>query len=445
MSTGNLNPLLAPWPQPLGLPPFASIDASDFAPAFSIATAQHLAEVTAIASDPAPATFENTVRALDRAGRLLQATERTLSHLCASATSPALQAVEREMAPVLSAHGCAVAMMTGLLPRVDAVYAARGELGAEAARLTERTRLEMERAGARLAPAQQARLAAILEELSTLMTTFSQNVLADEAEHTLKLSLADLEGCPDDLIAAARAAALERGAAVEDSDAHVVTLSRSFMEPFLTYSTRRDLRERAWRAWTRRGELTPERDNKELIKTILNLRAEQASLHGFPNFAAFQLDDTMARTPARVQQLLAEEVWPRARASAEAERAALIAFSGLPEIEPWDWRFYAEGLRLKQYDFDDAALKPYMSLSAVTRALFDTVERLYGLRFTRREDLQAYHEDVIVYEVREATGEVLGLFAADNFARPNKQGGAWMSELRVASRDGERVLPIIFK
>lgn len=211
------------------------------------------------------------------------------------------------------------------------------------------------------------------------------------------------------------------------------------------YANNRELRERAWRAWTRRGELSPERDNVGLVKSILKLRSEQAALHGKASFGAFQTEDMMAKSPDRVSELLLN-VWPRARAAAEAERASLEAFSGLSPIEPWDWRLYAERLRAEQFAFDDAALKPFMSLPAMQRAVFDVANKLFGLRFVRRADVAAYHADCEVYEVRETVDgadELVGIFIADNFARPNKQGGAWMSELRTASRDGERTLPII--
>ena len=447
-SVSAANPLLSSWSsEPFGLPPFSRIEAGHFRPAFTVALGLHVEEATAIAADPSPPTFENTVRAFDRSGELLSSVSRVLDHLCASATSPALQEVELAMAPILAAHSSKIMMLPGLFTRVDVVHTAREMLPLEAARLTERTWLDFVRAGARFGSTEKARYAAVVEELAALTTQFSQNVLADEAAFTISLNKSDLDGCPPDVVAAARQAALERGgdAATADSDAHVITLSRSLVEPFLTYATDRALRERAWRAWTRRGELSPDRDNIGLVKKILMLRSEQAALHGKVSFGAFQTEDMMAKSPDRVSELLLN-VWPRARAAAEAERASLESFSGLSPIEPWDWRFYAERLRAEQYSFDDAVLKPYMSLPAMQRAVFDVANKLFGLRFIRRADIAGYHADCEVYEVRETidgVDELVGIFIADNFARPNKQGGAWMSELRTASRDGERVLPVI--
>ena len=360
------NPLLADWAaNAYGLPPFGAVEAAHFAPALAAATAAHAAEAAAIAAAPAAPTFENTVRALDRAGAALDRVARVLSHLTHSATTPALQDAERAAAPALAAHSSRIFFTPGLFARVDAVRAAPAP-SPEAARLTERVWLDFVRAGARLAPAAQARAAAIDEALASLCTAFTQNVLADEAEFTLALSAADLAGCPADVVAAARQAALERGgaAAAADADAHVVTLSRSLVEPFLTHAARRDLRERAWRAWSRRGELSAARDNVAIAKEILALRAEQAALHGFDSFAAYQADDTMAKTPARIAELLLD-VWPRARAAAERENAALAAFAAeqalLPAgaaVETWDRRFVAEKLRAARFDFDDAEVKP---------------------------------------------------------------------------------------
>jgi peptidyl-dipeptidase Dcp len=440
--TATANPLCEEWPAgALGLPPFSRVTAEHFAPAFAASLECHLAEVGAIAGSAEAPTFVNTVRAFDRCGLALERVSRVLDHLCASATTPALQAVELEMAPRLAAHESKIMMLPGLFERVDTVHAARGELAPEAARLTERTWLRFVRAGARLDPAGQAAYARVVEELSTLTTTFSQNVLKDEEEFVLDLAPADLEGCPADLVGAARAAAAERG---RGEGALLITLSRSLVEPFLTFCPRRELRERAWRAWTRRGELSAARDNKPLIAQILRLRAEQARLHGYASFAEWQLSDTMAATPARVAALLEKEVWPRARAAAERERAALEAFSGVAPLEPWDWRFFAERLRAKEFAFDDAELKPYFSLPRMQAAAFDVAGRLFGVRFVRVPDARGYHPDVECFEVKDAGGETVGLFCADNFARPGKRGGAWMSELRTGSNDGERVLPLVF-
>ncbi|HEY2188998.1 MAG TPA: M3 family metallopeptidase, partial [Caldimonas sp.] len=313
-------------------------------------------------------------------------------------------------------------------------------------RVLERFHLDFVRNGARLAPAAQARHAAVLERLAELMTRFGQNVLADECSFQLVLrSEADVAGLPGFVRAAARQAAAERGIA----DGAVITLSRSLIVPFLTYSERRDLREAAWRAWTTRGEHPGPSDNREIAAEILKLRLEQARLHGDESYAEFALADTMAQSQRAVMTLL-ERVWEPARARAEEEREALAALAlsrgESAAIEPWDWRFYAEKVRQVRFDLDDAEVKPYFALEAMVAAAFDCASRLFGISFVPRPDIGAYHADVRVYEVHGAAGPI-GLFLHDNFARPTKRSGAWMSEYRMQSRNGgdgdAAVLPII--
>ena len=453
-AAASANPLLQPWQGAHGgFPAWPAYQPAHFLPALTAACAEHIAELTALATAPAPPTFENTVLAFDASGRALERVSRVLQHLCSSATSPELQAVELSSAPLLAAHSSRVHMgIPGLFDRVAAVHAARAALPPQAARLVERVHLTFVRSGALLDAAAQARLAEVMSALALAHTQFSQNVLKDEAECTLTATAEELEGCPPDLLAAAAAVGAERGA---PAGTLVLSLSRSQVEPILTYATRRDTRERLWRQWTRRGQLTPSRDNAPVIKHILLLRCQQAALHGYPSFGAYQTADSMAQSPGKVMELL-DNVWPRARASAERERAALEAFAegtGVAlegGLQPWDWRFLAERERGAKFAFDEAALKPYLSLENVTGALFDVAGRLFGLRFVRTA-LQGYHPDVVVYEVRQGgagegagEGELLGFFCADNFARPNKEGGAWMSELRTACMGKERrVLPII--
>ena len=454
------NPLLLPWTGKYGgLPSWHLYQPEHFMPAIRLACAENLAEAAAIAGSTEPATFENTVLALDNAGELLSRVTRVLSHLCASATSPELQAIELESAPLLAAHSSAIYMgVPGLFARLDAVHSARAALPPQAARLTERLHLDFVRAGAQLDAASQARYAQVMEALASLHTTFSQNVLKDEEQCTLSVSASELEGCPPDILAAAAQVAADRGAA---PGTLTLSLSRSQVEPVLTYAARGELRERLWRQWTRRGQLTPGRDNRAVLKQILALRAEQAGLHGYPSFADYQTVDTMARTPGKVLELL-HTVWPKARASAEREQASLLAFAGSaagvegkeegqgPHLAPWDWRYYAEQERAARYEFDEAALKPYLSLQRITAAIFDCAHKLFGLQFVPAQGLVGYHPDVQVYEVLQegvgegGQGEFIGYFCADNYARPNKQGGAWMSELRTARRGGGgRVYPVV--
>jgi peptidyl-dipeptidase Dcp len=442
------NPLLASWTGPFGLPPFAEVRAEHFAPAFAQAMHEHLAELDAIANNAAAPTFENTVAAFDRAGRSFAAIDALFENLTSSETSPALQEAERALAPALAAHASRVHNHAALFARIDALHERRDALGldGEERRVLERFHLDFVRAGAKLAPAAQARHAAVMQRLAELTTRFGQNVLADENAFQLVLhDEADLAGLPSFVRAAARQAAAERGIA----GAALITLSRSHIVPFLTFSERRDLREKAWRAWTSRGGHAGASDNRAVAAEILQLRLEQARLHGNASYADFALGDTMAKSRDAVMALL-EQVWRPALTRADDEREALAALAlsrgESATIEPWDWRFYAEQVRRVRFALDDAEVKPYFALEAMVGAAFDCANRLFGISFVERRDIVAYHPDVRVYEVHAASGPI-GVFLHDNFARPSKRSGAWMSEYRAQSRnggDGEaRVLPII--
>ena len=441
------NPLLQPWDTPYGLPPFEAVRAEHFEPAFDVALKAHLAEIDAIGSAATPPTFDNTIAMLDRCGRELRRIESLFDNLVSSETSPALQAVQRRMAPRLSAHDSAVFMHRPLFARIDALHAQRDALGVtlEQRRLIERFHTDFVRAGAKLGAERQQRYAQIMERLAELTTRFGQNVLADEAAFQLVLrGPADSAGLPGFVQAAARQAAVERGVA----DGLVITLSRSHIVPFLTFSDRRDLREQAWRAWVGRGEHAGDHDNRPLAREILALRNEQARLHGFASFADYALADTMAGSQAAVKALL-EQVWEPAKARAEQERQALHALAlsrgQAAPIEAWDWRYYAEKVRQDRYDLDAAAVKPYFALDRMVEAAFDCAQRLFGVRFHALPNLRAYHPDVKAYEVRAADDAMIGVFLHDNFARATKRSGAWMSSLRKQSRGatGEGVLPLI--
>ena len=439
------NPLLQAWNTPYGLPPFAAVGAADFEPAYEVALAQHLAEIEAIASDPRPPSFENTIAAVDRCGRLLDRLDGMFHNLASSETSPALQGVQTRMAPLLAAHSSAFFMHRGLFARIDALHAERDALGltAEQRRVLERYHFDFVRAGAELEPAAQRRYAQIMGRLAELTTRFGQNVLADESAFQLVLrSDADAAGLPGFVRAATRQAAIERGL----NDSMLVTLSRSLIVPFLTFSERRDLREQAWRAWTSRGEHAGEHDNREVAREILTLRNEQARLHGFACYADYALADTMAGRQSAVTALL-KQVWEPAKARAAEEQQALEALAlsrgETIALEPWDWRFYAEKVRQVRYDLDEAAIKPYFPLARMVEAVFDCAQRLFGLHFVEQPQIEVYHPDVKVYEVRGADGAVIGVFLHDNFARATKRSGAWMSSFRQQSRNGEGVLPIV--
>jgi peptidyl-dipeptidase Dcp len=438
------NPLLADWTTPYALPPFDLIRAADFAPAFEAAMRAQRAEVEAIAAQPAPADFENTVAAFDRSGRLLSRIEAAFHALAASHTSPEIQAVQRETAGPLAAHDSAVMMHAGLFARLAAVHAARHglALAPESLRLVERLHFAFVRSGAQLGPDRQPRYAQIMERLAQLTTRFAQNVLADEAAFQLELTDAELDGLPPFVRASARQAASDRGVG---AGAHVVTLSRSLIVPFLTFSARRDLRERAWKAWVGRGENAGETDNREVARDILRLRQEQAWMHGHASYAEYALANTMAGNVASVDNLL-DDVYARALAALADERDAVHASlreAGVPgPYMAWDWRFGSERVRQARYAFDDAEVKPYFSLDRMVQAAFDCARRLFGVHMVRNDAIPVYHPDVVAYEVHDED-RLIGVFLHDNFARQTKRSGAWMSALRWQCRNGGVDLPVI--
>ena len=436
------NPLLAPWTTPCGVPPFDLIRPEHFVPAFDAAMAAHLAEISAIGADPAPPSFTNTIEALQRSGRALDQVGNVFANLVVSQGGPALEALDREMSPRLAQHGTQVSLDPAVFARVAALHARRDtlDLAEDQARLLDRTHLGFVRSGAALEPAAKARMAAISERLAVLHTAFGQNVLHDEKTWHLPLAEPDLDGLPDFVRAGAAQAAAERGL-----PGFAVTLSRSLIEPFLTFSARRDLRQVAFEAWIARGRHPGEHDNRVLIPEILALRAERVRLLGYASFAEFRLADTMAGTPDAVQGLLAE-VWEPAKRKARTERDRLLAmaqaegFNGA--LAPWDWRFYAEKVRRADYALDETELKPFFVLDNIQRAAFDTATRLFGLTFTPRPDMPTYHPDVQAFEVGDAAGHV-GVFLADPFARADKRSGAWMSSYRDQEALDGAVSPII--
>ena len=446
MPMATSNPLLQTWNNAYGLPPFADVKPDLFEPAFAAAIEEHRAEIDAIGCNLQPPNFENTVAALDRSGRLLDRIESLFHNLTSSETSPALQAVQMRMAPLLAAHSSAVSMHAALFERLDALHEERAILGLspEQRRVLERFHADFVRAGARLGAPEQKRYARVMARLAELTTRFGQNVLADESAYQLVLRTpAERAGLPEFVVAAARQAAAERGI----GDALVITLSRSLIVPFLTFSECRDLREQAWRAWTARGEHDGAHDNRPVAREILALRNEQAHLQGFASYADYALDDTMARRQADVAALLTQ-VWEPAKARAAEERAALEAMAlsrgERITLEPWDWRYYSEKVRQVRFDIDEASVKPYFPLTRMVEAAFDCSERLFGLRFVEQPGVKAYHPDVKVYEVRDADGNQVGVFLHDNFARASKRSGAWMSTFRRQSRNGgEAVTPVV--
>ncbi|ASY58643.1 M3 family metallopeptidase [Sinorhizobium sp. CCBAU 05631] len=428
----SLNPALTHWTGHEGLPRFAAINDEDFAPAFDAAFASHEAEIEAIANNPEPPSFDNTVVALEIAGDELSRVSALFWTKAGAHTNEVIQALERDIAPKMSRHYSKIGTNPVLFSRIDTLWEKRQELGLdlEATRVLERHWKGFVKSGAKLDKAEQERLATINETLAGLGAKFGQNVLADEKNWSLMLtSDEELAGLPDFLKDAMAEAARDRG---EDGK-YAVTLSRSIVEPFLTFSENRELREQAFRAWTARGENGGETDNRGIIAETLSLRAEKAKLLGYPNYAALKLDDTMAKTPEAVNGLLLR-VWEKAVARAreeEADLARLIAAEGRNhDVMPWDWRHYAEKLRAEKFSFSESELKPYLQLERIIGACFDVAHRLFGITVTEKSGIAAYHPDVRVFEIRDASGKLAALFLGDYFARSSKRSGAWMSSFQ---------------
>jgi peptidyl-dipeptidase Dcp len=438
------NPFFETWIPPFGVPPFSRIRPEHFMPAFERAFSEHEAEIAAIAGNPEPQSFENTIVAYENSGRTLQRVDDVFHHLVAADSNEALLQIERDIAPRLAAHWNKVRLNEALFRRIDALYQQRETLALspEQRRILERHHTSFRRHGAALAADKKRRLAAITERLAALGTAFSQNVLADEQSYALVLeSEADLAGLPDFVRAAARGAAAERGMAGK----HVVTLQRSSVEPFLQFSARRDLREKVFRAWLARGDGGGKTDNKAIIVETVALRAERARLLGYPSFAHYRLDDAMAKTPQAVRDLL-DKVWTPARMRALADREALQELiaeeGGNFKLAPWDWRHYAEKLRKRRCDLDEAEVKPYLSLDGVIEAAFYCARRLFGLTF-RPVAVPVWHPDVRAWEVSASDGRHIGLFFGDYFARPSKRSGGWMGTLRDQEKLAGDVRPLV--
>ncbi|MFZ2159745.1 MAG: M3 family metallopeptidase [Bradyrhizobium sp.] len=443
-SQAQSNPLLQAWQTPFETPPFAEIAPEHFLPAFERAFADHAAEIAAIEHDPSTPDFANTITALERSGKLLSRVSAVFYDLVSAHSNPALLEIDTQVSLRMARHWNPIMMNAVLFGRIAMLHENRATLGlsGEQMRLLERTYTRFHRAGAGLDEAAKKRMAEINERLAHLGTSFSHHLLGDEQDWFMELGEADRDGLPDSFIAAAKAAAAERGM----EGKAIVTLSRSSVEPFLKSSTRRDLREKVFKAFTARGDNNNANDNNAAIVEILKLREESARLLGFPTFAAYRLEDSMAKTPEAVRGLL-ERVWKPARARALADRDALQALiageGGNFALAPWDWRYYAEKLRQIRANFDDAAIKPYLSLDHMIAAAFDCATRLFGVSFTERKDIPVWHPDVRVWEVRDAQGKHKALFYGDYFARSSKRSGAWMTSLRDQQKlDGE-VAPLI--
>ncbi|GAB3572339.1 M3 family metallopeptidase [Amycolatopsis endophytica] len=424
------NPFSQASDLPHGLPPFDRIADEHFAPAFEAGLAEHAAEIEGIASSPEQATFDNTIVAMDTAGRLLQRVSSVFFNLTSSDTNPVRQELQAEIAPKLAAHSDAIHLNPALFARVRDLYERRDQLGLdeESAWLLERTYTDFQRAGAGLDAAQQDKLRALNEELSTLSTRFQENLLRDTNDLAVLVGDAnELTGLSGGTIAAAREAAAARGAEGQ----YLLTLNLPTSQPLLSSLDNRELRERLFTASISRGNRGNDNDNTAVLARTVQLRAERAALLGHPNHAAYVISDETARTAEAAVGLL-ERLAPVAVANARHDAEELQAYLEQDHpgarLEPWDWAFYAERVRKAKFDLDDATLRPYFELDRVVRdGVLFAASQLYGLSFTERHDLPVYHPDVRVFEVFDADGTALGLFLGDYYTRDSKRGGAWMN------------------
>ncbi|MGM5021624.1 M3 family metallopeptidase [Tardiphaga sp. 20_F10_N6_6] len=443
-SKGLENPLLKAWQTPFETPPFDEIKPEHFMPAFEQAFFDHSAEIAAIVNDPAAPDFANTITALERSGKLLSRVASVFYDLVSAHSNPAILEIDKDVSSRMARHWNPIMMNAVLFGRIVALHDKRAELGltTEQMRLLERTYTRFHRSGAGLDETAKARMAEINERLAHLGTSFSHHLLGDEQEWFMELGEGDLDGLAESFVASARASADERGM----TGKAIITTSRSSMEPFLKSAARRDLREKAYKAFIQRGNNGNANDNNETIVEILKLREETAKILGFPTFAAYRLEDSMAKTPEAVRGLL-ERVWKPARARALADRDALQELiaeeGGNFKLAAWDWRYYAEKLRQRRANFDDAAIKPYLTLDNMIAAQFDTATRLFGITFAERKDVPVWHPDVRVWEVKDAKGALKAIFYGDYFARPSKRSGAWMTSLRDQQKLDGDVAPLV--
>jgi peptidyl-dipeptidase Dcp len=435
------NPFAQPSTLPFQMPPFDRIHDSDYLPAFAAALHEQLAEVAAIAHNPQPPTFENTVVALERSGQMRVRIEPVFSNLNTCNTDPQMQKIDTEMAPKLTAQNDAIFLDAALWARIDQLYQQRAtaHLDPESLQLLSRYHTLFVRAGARLAPAQQAQLKELNKQISSLTTRFRQNVLKATADGAVVVaSAAELDGLSSEEIGAAAQAAAARGL----KGKWLITLQNTTNQAVLAQLKNRPLRERIYRASISRA-LSGASDNRPVVAQLVKLRAERATLLGYPSHAAYVLADESAGTPQAVRDMIGQ-VAPAALAAARAEAAAMqklidaqAAAAGTAsfQLQPWDWFFYSEQVRKARYDFDSASVAPYFELDRVLHdGVFYAAHQLYGLNFKERHDLPVYQQDVRVFEVSDADGKPLALFLGDYFKRDNKQGGAWMNEYVSQSR-----------
>ena len=449
------NTFLKSWDTAYEVPPFMDIKDEYYMPAFKKGMEENLSEIDIIVNNSEAPTFSNTIEERERTGKLLGKVSRVFSNLASSNTNPQLQDLQRELSPMLSAHYDKISLNKDLFKRVEVIWQGKDTLNltSEQLKLLEDTRKQFIRSGALMNDAEKKQITEINSKLSGLTTSFGQNLLAETNGFELILEKSDLDGLSDGVIAAASEAAsqkLDKAKTEEEKekykDKYVFTPHRSSMYPFLTESTRRDLREKLYNSYVMRGDNNNKTDNKEIAAQIAKLRAERAQIMGYKSHAHFVLDDNMLKTPEEVYDLLTK-LWKPAINRAKAEIADMQAVANKEgqtfEIAAWDWWHYSEKVRKEKYNLDESAIKPYLSLDNVLKGVFSTTNKLWGLNFKEIFDIELYHPDARIWEVTDKDGSHLGIFIGDYFTRSNKRGGAWMSSFKGQSNLDGRERPII--
>lgn len=440
------NPLLLAYETQFEVPPFDKIKVEHYRPAYEEALKQHNLEIDSIVNNAEEPSFSNTIVALENAGGLLYKVSTVFGMAKAANTSDSIQAIDKELAPVLSAHRDGISLNEKLFARVKAVYDKKASLNLESedAILLEESYKGFVRAGANLSATDKEKLKKINAEMSVLTTQFDQNILAETNAFELVVeNEADLAGLPAGL----KQAAAEEAKAKGKEGKWLFTLKNPSVMPFLQYADNRELRKEIWNAYQMRGNNGNDADNKESIKKIANLRLEKAKMLGYASHAAYVLEESMAGNPTNVYALL-NKIWTPALAKSKVEAAEIeaeIKASGADfEVAPYDWRYYQEKIRKAKYALNEEEIKPYFSLAAVREGAFATANKLFGLTFIALNNVPVYHDEVEVYEVKDKDGSHLGLLYADFFPRASKKGGAWMTSFRAqSSKDGKRVAPVI--
>lgn len=446
LEAAQANPFFEEWQTPFGVPPFEQIKEEHYMPAFEEGMKRQKLEIEDIVNNSDPPTFENTVEALERSGKLLSKVKNVFNNLTSAHTNAVLQKIEAEVKPLLAKHNDDINLNENLFRRIQTVYKQKDilDLNPEQSMLLEKTYKEFVRGGVNLDDEKKSRFRKINEELSLLSVKFDKNVL--DATNAFELVIEkekDLDGLPQSVITAASEAARDRGY----EGKWVITLHKPSFIPFLQYSKKRDLREKVFKAFANLCNNGNEFDNKKIVSRIAVLRAERAQLLGYKTHADFILEENMAKDADRVYTFL-EQIWEPALAKAKEEARELQEMitkeGGDFKLQPWDWWFYAEKVKKAKYALDDSSLRPYFKLENVRQGAFDVANKLWGITFHELEDMPKYHPDVRVFEVRDADGSHIGVLYVDYFPRASKQGGAWMNAYRKQSRTkGRDIRPII--